>query len=142
MQGAGGSYPMVLPKLNAAQLLAFLKSLNGLPNPFFCSALPCATPFNLASTLPQANPFNSYDVTEKTTSFYVEATFAGTDWSGQPGRAGGAYHHQCLDGGVRANVLVDPLGGQLGGDFTTCSTAPRSRSTRVLPTPWPCRPSI
>ena len=35
LQGAGGSYPSVLPKLNAAQLIAFMKSLNGLPNPFF-----------------------------------------------------------------------------------------------------------
>jgi TonB-dependent receptor len=85
LQGAGGSYPSVLPKLNSAQLLAFLKSLNGLPNPFFCSSLPCATPFDFSQTLPQANPFNSYDVKEKTTAFYVEATFAGTDWSGNLG---------------------------------------------------------
>ena len=89
LKGAGGSYPSVLPKLNSGQLLAFLKSLNGLPNPFYCSATPpCATPytpFDFSQTLPQANPFNSYDVTEKTTSFYVEATFAGTDWSGNLG---------------------------------------------------------
>jgi iron complex outermembrane receptor protein len=85
MQGAGGSYPMVLPRLNANQLLAFLKSLNGKPNPYFCTSLPCQTPFDLAGTLPQPNPFNSYDVTEKTTSFYVEAEFAGGDWSGNLG---------------------------------------------------------
>jgi TonB-dependent receptor len=85
LQGAGGSYPSVLPKLNAAQLLAFLKSLNGLPNPFFCSTLPCTSPFVFSQTLPQANPFNSYDVTEKTTAFYVEATFAGSNWSGNLG---------------------------------------------------------
>lgn len=85
LQGAGGSYPTVLPKLNSAQLLAFLKSLNGLPNPFFCASLPCSSPFDFSQTLPQANPFNSYDVTEKTTSFYLEATFAGTDWSGNFG---------------------------------------------------------
>jgi TonB-dependent receptor len=85
MQGAGGSFPMVLPRLNTAQLLAFLKSLNGKPNPFFCSTLPCSTPFNLPDTLPQPNPFNSYDVTEKTTSFYIEAEFAGSDWSGNLG---------------------------------------------------------
>ena len=85
MQGAGGSYPMVLPRLNVNQLLAFMKSLDGLPNPFFCSALPCSTPFNFASTLPQPNPFNSYDVTEKTTSFYLEGQFGGSDWSGNAG---------------------------------------------------------
>ena len=85
MQGAGGSYPMVLPKLNAAQLLTFMKSLNGLANPFFCSTLPCSQPFDFSQTLPQVNPFNSYDVTEKTTSFYVEGTFAGPNWSGNLG---------------------------------------------------------
>ena len=40
MKGAGGSYPSTLPRLNAAQLLAFLKSLNGKPNPFFCPPHP------------------------------------------------------------------------------------------------------
>ena len=85
LKGAGGSYPSVLPKLNSAQLLAFLASLNGKPNPSFCTGLPCSTPFNLAGTLPQANPFNSYDVTEKTFSFYTEATFSGTNWSGNLG---------------------------------------------------------
>ncbi len=85
LQGAGGSYPNVLPQLNTAALLAFLRSLNGQPNPFFCTKLPCATPFNFSQTLPQANPFNSYSVTEKTASFYVEATFAGNEWSGNLG---------------------------------------------------------
>ena len=85
LQGAGGSYPNVLPKLDVNQLLAFMQSLNGKPNPFFCSSLPCSTPFNFANTLPQPNPFNSYDVTEKTTSFYVEAQFVGDDWSGNLG---------------------------------------------------------
>jgi len=67
------------------QLLAFMASLNGKPNPAFCTTLPCSSPFNLADTLPQPNPFNSYDVTEKTYSFYTEMTFAGTDWSGNLG---------------------------------------------------------
>jgi iron complex outermembrane recepter protein len=85
MQGAGGSYPGVVPQLNAAQLLAFLASLNGKPNPQFCTTLPCATPFNFALTLPQVNPFNSYAVTEKTSDFYVEQTFAASRWSGNLG---------------------------------------------------------
>jgi TonB-dependent receptor len=85
MQGAGGSYPSVLPKLNTAQLLAFMASLNGKPNPAYCATLPCSTPFNFASTLPQPNPFNSYQVAEKTYSFYTEATFAGNNWSGNVG---------------------------------------------------------
>jgi iron complex outermembrane recepter protein len=85
MQGAGGSYPSVLPQLNTAQLVAFMQSLNGKPNPAYCATLPCATPFNYANTLPQPNPFNSYQVTEKTYSFYTEATFAGSNWSGNVG---------------------------------------------------------
>ena len=85
MQGAGGSYPTTLPQLNLGQLLAFMKSLNGKPNPFFCSSLPCSTPFDFSQTLPQANPYNSYDVTEKTFSLYGEMTFAGTNWGGNLG---------------------------------------------------------
>jgi iron complex outermembrane receptor protein len=85
LRGAGGSYTSVLPRLNTNQLLAFMASLNGKANPFFCTDLPCASPFNLADTLPQPNPFNSYNVTEKTFSFYTEATFAGENWSGNVG---------------------------------------------------------
>jgi TonB-dependent receptor len=85
MQGAGGSYPTTLPEVNVSQLLAFLRSLNGKPNPFFCSTLPCSMPFNFSETLPQVNPYNSYDVTEKTFAVYGEMTFAGTDWGGNLG---------------------------------------------------------
>src|SRR5256885_9635249 len=45
MQGAGGSYPRILPALNVAQLLAFLRSLDGKPNPFYCTATPCLPPY-------------------------------------------------------------------------------------------------
>jgi len=88
MQGAGGSYPSVVPALNVGQLLNFMKSLDGKPNPQFCtdSGDPATcTPFNLASTLPQRNPFNSYDVIEKTFNFYTEATFQSDRWSGNVG---------------------------------------------------------
>jgi len=90
MQGAGGSYPTVLPQLNANALLAFLKSLNGKPNPFYCQTYPTTctapyTPFNFANTLPQVNPFNSYDVSERSFSLYGEAEFAATDWAGNLG---------------------------------------------------------
>ena len=90
MQGAGGSYPTTLPQLNAQALLAFLKSLDGKPNPFYCPPLPAVctgpyTPFNFADTLPQPNPINSYNVSEKTTSLYVEAEFAHQAWSGNVG---------------------------------------------------------
>ncbi|MFO1467622.1 MAG: TonB-dependent receptor [Steroidobacteraceae bacterium] len=85
MPGAGGSYPTILPQLDAAQLFAFLKSLDGKPNPFFCTSLPCTDLFNFASTLPQVNPFNSYAVTEKTVSGYVQADFSSERWSGNLG---------------------------------------------------------
>ncbi len=90
MQGAGGSYPTTLPQLNTNQLLAFLASLNSKPNPYYCQTYPtvCQAPyttFNFADTLPQPNAYNSYEVTEKTLSFYVQADFAGNDWSGNVG---------------------------------------------------------
>jgi iron complex outermembrane recepter protein len=91
MHGAGGSYPVVLPELNVAQLLNYLKSLNGKPNPFYCPPLPAACVastlpvFNFAQTLPQENPYNSYDVTERTISAYGELTFAGTRWNANIG---------------------------------------------------------
>jgi len=88
MQGAGGSYPMVLPALNVGQLLAFLKSLDGKPNPFYCTTQPCEgpyTPFDFSQTLPQVNASNSYAVTEKTISGYLEGDFGGTRWSGNLG---------------------------------------------------------
>ena len=91
MKGAGGSYPTTLPQLNVGQLLAFLRSLNGKPNPFYCPPAPAACNpaslpvFNFAETLPQANPYNSYDVLEKTFSVYGELTFAGTNWGGNIG---------------------------------------------------------
>ena len=60
--------------------MAFLKSLDGKPNPQFCTSLPCATPFNFASTLPQVNPYNSYAVTENTFSMYLQADFSAPRW--------------------------------------------------------------
>ncbi|MBS0373860.1 MAG: TonB-dependent receptor [Proteobacteria bacterium] len=90
MQGAGGSYPTTLPVLNVNQLFGFLKSLDGKPNPYYCNSYPtdCSgapTPFDFSQTLPQPNPFNSYDVTEKTFTLYLQADLAGERWSGNAG---------------------------------------------------------
>jgi TonB-dependent receptor len=89
MQGAGGSYPIALPQINSTALLNFLKSLNGKPNPFYCPPTPpCTGPlplFNFAQTLPQVNPYNSYDVSERTFTLYGEADFAATRWGGNVG---------------------------------------------------------
>jgi iron complex outermembrane receptor protein len=79
MHGAGGSYPTVLPQLDVNQLLAFLQSLNGKTNPL------TGNPFDFAATLPQVNPFNSYNVSERTISLYGEAELAGSNWSGNVG---------------------------------------------------------
>jgi hypothetical protein len=84
MQGAGGSYPTTLPVLNVAQLINFLKSLNGKPNPMLCPGSTCA-PFDYALTEPEVNPYNSYAVTEKTISGYMEADFNAPRWSGNLG---------------------------------------------------------
>ncbi len=80
MHGAGGSYPLVLPAINTPQLLSFLQSLNGKENPYAPG-----TVFNFANSLPQANPFNSYEVTEKTYSGYLQTDWAGERWAGNLG---------------------------------------------------------
>jgi TonB-dependent receptor len=88
MQGAGGSYPSTLPQLNVAQLMAFLRSLDGKQNPLYCSDPSTCDPntlFDFAQTAPQANPFNSYTVTEKTHAIYAELQFKGSNWSGNLG---------------------------------------------------------
>jgi len=88
MQGAGGSYPTVLPRLNSNALMAFLQSLNGKPNPFYCgnaTAANCSNLFNFSQTLPALNPYNSYDVSERTTSLYGELEFSGLSWAGNIG---------------------------------------------------------
>ena len=90
LSGAGGSYPSVLPQLNVTQLLNYLKSLNGKINPLNCTGASYAscsslTPFSYNSFLPTENPFNSYDVIEKTFNFYTEAVFHGDNWSGNLG---------------------------------------------------------
>lgn len=88
MQGMGGSYPMVLPELNLAQLIGFLKSLNGKPNPLYCTSSACPgpyTPFNFALSLPVFDPSNSFSVTERTIFGYIEGVFSGKRWSGNIG---------------------------------------------------------
>lgn len=89
MHDAGGSFPGVLPLINVQQLLAFLKSLDGKPNPYACSTVggqQVCSPFSYASLLPTPNPFNSYDVSEKTSSFFLQADLLESDrWSGNVG---------------------------------------------------------
>ena len=84
-KGAGGSYPSVLPKLNTAQLLAFLASLNGNAESGLlrCAAVLHAVQF--ASTLPQPNPFNSYQVDREDLFVLHGGDFRRHNWSGNVG---------------------------------------------------------
>ncbi len=106
MHDAGGSYPTTLPVLNVAALENFLKSLNGKPNPnapIYNAAgnLVGYSPFNYALTQPQPNPYNSYNVTENTTSFYVQGDFGTPRWSGN---AGVRYVHTTTSAGTASAV--------------------------------------
>ena len=78
--GAGGNFPRTQVLINAANLLAGLKSLDGTPD--YTSG---EGTYDFANTLPQFNPTNSYDVTEQTLAGYVEAAFGGDNWSGNLG---------------------------------------------------------
>lgn len=78
--GAGGNFPRTQVLLNAANLLAGLKKLDGTPDYTTGEGV-----YDFSKTLPQFNPTNSYDVTEKTLAAYVEATFGGDNWSGNLG---------------------------------------------------------
>jgi TonB-dependent receptor len=78
--GAGGSFPRTMLAINAQNLLAGLKSLDGTPN--YTSGVGV---YNFADTLPQFNAVNSYVVSERTLSGYIEATFGGRRWNGNIG---------------------------------------------------------
>jgi TonB-dependent receptor len=78
--GAGGDFPRTQVLLNANNLLAGLKSLDGTPN--YTSG---EGTYLFANTLPQFNPTNSYAVTEQTLSGYIEGSFGGDWWSGNVG---------------------------------------------------------
>ena len=78
--GAGGSFPTTQVLINAQNLLAGLKSLDGTPNYTSGEGV-----YNFADTLPVFNPTNSYVVSEKTISGYLEASFSGHSWTGNIG---------------------------------------------------------
>ncbi len=135
-----------LPKLDVAALMAFLRSLDGKPNPYYCSdASTCSpnTPFNFADTLPQPNPFNSYDVTENTNSIYVELEFVGITGRATLGvrvvhtKTTAATH----TGGAGVTVDADPNPAGTETYNVQYSTS-RRPSTRRVTTPWHYRHSI
>jgi TonB-dependent receptor len=78
--GAGGNFPRTQVLINAANLLAGLKSLDGTPN--YSSG---TGTYQFAASLPQFNAVNSYVVKEQTYSGYLEATLGGPRWSGNIG---------------------------------------------------------
>lgn len=78
--GAGGHFPTTQVLIDAQALLAGLKSLDGTPNYTSGEGV-----YNFADTLPQFNPTNSYVVSEKTISGYIQGSFAGYGWTGNIG---------------------------------------------------------
>jgi iron complex outermembrane recepter protein len=78
--GAGGNFPTTQILINAQNLLNGLKSLDGTPNYTAGEGV-----YNFADTLPQFNATNSYVVSEKTISGYLEASFSGSHWNGNIG---------------------------------------------------------
>jgi len=78
--GAGGSFPTTMLAINAQNLLAGLKSLDGTPNYTSGTGV-----YNFADSLPQFNAVNSYVVSERTLSGYIEASFEGRRWNGNIG---------------------------------------------------------
>jgi TonB-dependent receptor len=78
--GAGGNFPMTQVLINAQNLLAGLKSLDGTPNYTSGEGV-----YNFADTLPEFNATNSYVVDEQTLSAYAEATLGGPKWDGNLG---------------------------------------------------------
>ena len=80
MEGAGGAFPKTSALLNVKALLAGLKALDGTPDYTSGTGV-----YDFSQTLPQFNPTNSYDVTEKTLAAYVEASFRGDNWTGNLG---------------------------------------------------------
>ena len=80
MPGAGGSFPNTMALLNVQNLLKGLKTLDGTPNYTAGTGT-----YDFSQTLPVFNPTNSYAITETTLAAYVEASFAGDNWSGNVG---------------------------------------------------------
>ena len=80
MPGSGGSYPRTMALLNVNQLLRGLKALDGTPNYTAGEGV-----YDFSQTLPVYNPTNSYVVDETTLAAYLEASFAGDNWSGNAG---------------------------------------------------------
>ncbi len=81
MQGSGGSFPTTVAVFNISALLNALKKLNGQPNLYVAGA----PNYDFNASLPQFNAVNSYAVKENTTAAYLQAGFAGSDWSGNVG---------------------------------------------------------
>ena len=120
----------------------FLKSLNGKPNPFYCTSLRLQphTLFDFADTVPQPNPFNSYAVTEKTISGYVEADFVASRWSGNLGVRVVHTETTADDRLGGAGVAVDRRSNASGDGDLQRAVRHLAADRREGPTtPWRCR---
>ena len=144
MEGAGGSYPMVLPALN-------VRAADRFPQEPQRQAESRSTAPPLRAwgrtrrsitriTLPQVNPFNSYAVTEKTVSGLSGGGFRRDPLVGQRGPAGGAHHDHRQHRVGRAGLAVDTVEhARAACRPGTCNTGPRRRSAQTAATRWRCR---
>lgn len=83
MRNAGGKYPMSFVEFDVAAYLNALKALDG--QPVIVDGVPTGDVYDASKTLPEKDPTNSYNVSEKTTSAYLEAELAGDKWFGNVG---------------------------------------------------------
>jgi TonB-dependent receptor len=83
MRNAGGSFPKSFVKFDVPAYLNALKQLDG--KPIIVDGVPTGEVFDASKTLPEIDPTNSYNVSEKTSSAYFEAELAGEKWFGNLG---------------------------------------------------------
>lgn len=83
MRHAGGNFPKSFVKFDVPAYLNALKQLDG--QPIIVDGAPTDDVFDASKTLPEIDPTNSYNVSEKTNSAYLEAELAGEKWFGNLG---------------------------------------------------------
>jgi TonB-dependent receptor len=78
MSDVSAQFPRTFLAFDVPTYLAALEAYNG-------HARPDGGTYDFSNAAPQWNPLESYRVSEKTTSFYVQADFAGEKWSADAG---------------------------------------------------------
>ena len=145
MQGAGGSYPTRAAALNVAQLFAFLQEPGRQAESAFCTdRVPCdARRSTSPHTLPQPNPFNSYDVSREAPSTSTPKRLSHGDRSGRATWAcASCIPRPGADRAIGAGVAVDADHRQSTESYNVQYCAGR-HSRRMPRTHLPCpRPNF